>query len=241
MRKTLWMFVVLFLLIGMVAFTQEGGGNSSNSVDQYPWYYKMEVAAGFQMGFAMTGAENWAMRPTIAFGFRQYVKPVFRSLILGYSIFGTLSFPSEVDWKSPDGQFVTLSRDNLSSLWGFGGLFGPSLQGRMFGPVGLVLDAGAIANFEGGRGDYSWSSQYQGYNISYNIIDLGLGLNAGMFIDFGRFFLEGGANVGYSLFRFDIYELYDSGSSSNIIDSDRNSGTASIIRAAPYILIGFKF
>ena len=76
MRKNLWMFILVFLIGGTVAFTQEE--------NQSPWYYKLEIAAGFQMGFTMADDASWAMRPTIVAGFRHYLKPVFRSVILGY-------------------------------------------------------------------------------------------------------------------------------------------------------------
>ena len=233
MRKILCMFIVLFTIGGAVAFSQEG--------DQYPWYYKLEVAAGFQMGFTMTEDADWIMRPTIVAGVRHYLRPVFRSLVLGYSVFGTISYPNGMEWKSPNGQFIRLTKDNFDSFLGFGGLLGVSLQSRVFGPVGIVLDTGITGNFEGGRGDYSWSPQYQRYDILYNTIDLGLGLNAGMFVDFGRFSLEGGANLGYSFFRNDFFRLYDSASSKDSFDSDGTSSVANIIKAAPYIMIGFKF
>ena len=242
MKKILWMFIVLFLLGGAAAFAQEGGDNNTGGVaDPYPWYYKVEVSVGFQMGFAMTDDTDWITRPTIVLGFRHYLRPVFRSLILGYSLFGTLSFPGEREWKSPDGQFIRIARGDLDSLLGFGGFLGGSLQGRMFGPIGLVLDAGLTGNVESGRGDYSWSSQYQGNNIGYNTYDLGLGLNGGMFVDFGSFSIELGANLGYSILRWDVYNLYASESSSNKLDTDGSTSASNIIRAAPYIMIGFKW
>ena len=241
MKRNFWMFMVLFLVVGTVAFAQEDGDNGTEDIVDPFWYYKLEILVGFQMGFSMTNDANLIIRPTIVAGFRHYLKPVFRSLILGYSVFANFAFSSELDWKSPEGEFIGIKRGNLDSLWGYGGLLGVSLQGRMFGPVSIVLDAGIIGNNEGGRGNYAWTSKYQGNNFYYQRIDLGLGANGGIFVDFGRFSVEVGANLGYSFFRWDSYELYDSGNSSDKSDSDSKAGVASIIRVAPYIMIGFKW
>ena len=238
MRKTLWVFIVLFLFGGTAAFAQE---DWDYGVVDPLWYHRLEVVGGFQMGFTMTEDGDFISRPAIVAGFRHYLRPVFRSLVLGYSIFLTPSFPSEMYWKSPDGQLIRIPRNSLNLLWGIGGLAGASLQGRMFGPVGLALDLGFTGNFEMGRGNYSWASRNQGSDFYYGIIDLGLGLNAGMLFDFGRFSLEPGANLGYSLFRYDSFNAYAPGTTTNSLDSGSNTGGANIIRAAPYILIGIRF
>ena len=242
MRKNLLMLIVFFIVGGTVAFTQEVRYSDTGGVtNQSPWYYKLEIAAGGQMGFILDEDENWTTSPAVFIGFRHYLRPVFRSLVMGYSVFGTVSFPKERVWKSPNDQPISFTRDNTDLRYGLGGFLGASLQGRMFGPVGIVLDAGLIGNLMLSRSSYSWSPQYQGKSIQYNIFDLGVGLNGGLQYSIGRFSLEAGAKLGYSFFRRDIYQVYDSRNSSDKLDSGSRNGVANIIRADPYIMVGMMW
>jgi len=239
MKKNLLMLIVFFLIGGTVVFAQESSNSGPEGITaQTPWYYKLEIAAGFQMGFLTEEDASWTTYPAGFVGFRHYLKPVFRSLVLGYSIFGRFSYPNERVWIPPDGQPIKFTRDNTDLRYGLGGFAGASLQARMFGPVGVVLDIGLIGNVEIMRGYYSLSPQYQDqrYNNFYNIFDLGIGLNCGPQLNLGRFTIEAGANLGYSFLRSDVYQVRDTANDSNKVDSDHRNGVTNIIRAAPYIM-----
>ena len=256
MKKIIFMFVTIFLVVGTATFAQENEFNrTANIFAGFMWnftYTPPVIEESFGVSGSPGGSDQsysnangdsgWSGGPALAVIGREYLLPIGSNLKLGYSFLMRMSFLSEMDWESPEGSVKKLTNDNAYIL-DLGAMLGASLQGSISGPVGFVLDLGIAANWRSAEFPKAyWSLLYGYFDLEYTIFDLGLGLNGGIQVDISEVVLEAGVNMGLSFFRDNSWNIHQTDNSLNMNTrtSGRSSEGATIFRINPYILIGVR-
>jgi len=237
MKKLLVSVLVLFVLCGATVFAQESDDDFVDVGEKLD----LEASVGFQWNMTMNFNADEVkpeMGPSIALSWRQYMMPLNETMKVGYSVVAAATFISKMDWAG-----IEITSD-MGTLMNIGLIMGGSLQGS-FGedsPLGFVADAGLAALADTSSFEYLISGtryRYELMNFAF-----GLGINAGIqyrmpFLDEYQLIFEFGANLAYYFMRMDTYDYYVNDTLHTSLSG--NNETISVMRAAPYFVVGFKY
>ncbi|GHU26047.1 hypothetical protein FACS1894172_19680 [Spirochaetia bacterium] len=260
--KKIFMAVAMAGLIGSVPLFAQGmevdiglGWNNSIMINKAT-FNDVTISGQSLKDQADETASNFAL------GLRLYMMPL-GSADFGFSILGSIGFPYSYEFAVPQeagGTPVTYSKKD-GTILDFGMLLGVSYRQRLFGTIGLVLDAGLsihsksinILKKNAGSGYTLGTDYYEDFNYNLSDTTIGIGASAGVQVHFGMFFAEAGFSVSYDMGRTIEYKGWWSKNSN---PEDKSPGYSSEDPAfkssdaekaskfyfgAPYILVGIRF
>jgi len=238
MKNRFWILIALFLSTGMLLSAQGFKISGSGGL-------------GYQLNMTKISKDtDWNMAHGIRFLARVGFVPIGDDKSFGIIFSGYITFPGETNWVNPDTKKATKITD--ASMYDVGILFGPSLQGKITGPLGFGIAAGIFMNIttinKENLSMYFWPhGTDDNVSLEYSTWDLGPGLNAGLNFKFSdMFFVELGSDFSYSLWERDSYSYHTSKykdyvGTNGTFDAKDVTGKVSKIRVSPYVIFGAKF